>query len=187
MGEAGYTRGSDGFFVARDGVPMEFGLWSSSGTKNEQENTVIVGGLREAGFNARTHVYPAAQSRDAETYTKTPGVLVWGGAGELGSLENFTSEQLARPQNRWRGNNYGAWMNPAYDQLFAEYGRSLQPADRVRIIGEMNRILTEELPWLPYWYQPIVTAHVAAVQGPIARQTPDSPSGIHRTYQWTWK
>jgi peptide/nickel transport system substrate-binding protein len=187
MGEAGLSKGGDGFFVGRDGAAMEVGVWSSSGTKNEQENTVIVDGLRSAGFNAKSHIYPAAQSREAETYTKTPGVLVWGGAGELGSLENFTSEQVARPQNRWRGDNYGAWINPAYDQLFAEYSRSLQSSERVRMIGELNRILTDELPWIPYWYQPIVTAHVVAVQGPIARQTPDSPSGIHHIAQWTWK
>ena len=187
MGEAGSTKASDGFFVRRDGAPLEVGLWSSSGAKNEQENTVMVDYLRAAGFNAKTHIYPAAQSRDAETYTKTPGLLVWGGAGELASLENFTAEQVARPQNRWRGNNYGAWINPAYDQVFAEYGRSLRPAERVRSIAELNRMLTEELPWIPYWYQPIVTAHVAAVQGPIARQTPDSPSGIHRIHQWTWR
>ncbi len=187
MGEAGFIKGPDGFFVGRDGAPFELGLWSSAGAKNEQENTVLVDALRSAGINARSQIYPAAQSRDAEVYTKTPGLLVWGGGGDLEGLENFTSAEVARPQNRWRGNNYGAWINPAYDELFAEYGRSLQPSDRVRAIAELNRILTEELPWIPYWYQPIVTAHVAAVQGPVARQTPDAPSAIHRIHQWTWK
>jgi peptide/nickel transport system substrate-binding protein len=187
MGEAGFVKGGDGFFAGRDGAPVEVGLWSSSGAKNEQENTVIVDGLRAAGVNAKSHIYPAAQSRDAETYTKTPGLLVWGGAGELTSLENFTSEQAAGPRNRWRGDNYGAWVNPTYDQLFIEYGRSLRATERVRYIAELTKILTEELPWIPYWYQPIVTAHVAAVKGPVARQTPDSPSGILRITEWEWK
>ncbi len=187
MGEAGYIKGPDGFFVGRDGTPFELGLWSSAGAKNEQENTVLVDALRNAGINARSQIYPAAQSRDAEIYTKTPGLLVWGGGGDLEGLGDFTSAEAAGPQNRWRGNNYGAWINPAYDERFADYGRSLQPPDRVRAIAELNRILTEELPWIPYWYQPIVTAHVAAVQGPIARQTPDAPSGILRIERWSWK
>jgi peptide/nickel transport system substrate-binding protein len=186
MEEAGFVKGGDGFFVGRDGAPFALGLWSSAGAKNEQENSVIVDGLRTSGFNARTQIYPAAQSRDAETYARTPGVLVWGGGGDLAGLENFTSEQVAAPQTRWRGDNYGAWINPAYDQTFADYGRSLRSPDRIRLVGELNRILTEELPWISYWYQPIVTAHVAAVQGPIARQTPDAPGGVHRIQQWTW-
>ena len=31
--EAGFTKGADGFFVGRDGVPLRLGVWSSSGTK----------------------------------------------------------------------------------------------------------------------------------------------------------
>jgi len=187
LGEAGFTRGTDGFYVGAGGASFEVGLSSSSGAKNEQENSVIVDGLKAAGFNAKTFILPAAQSRDAETYTQRPGVLVWGGGGDVPSLENFTTEQTARPQNRWRGNNYGAWSNPEYDRLFGEFSRSLRAPERVRYIAEMNRILTEELPWIPYWFQPIVTAHVSSVKGPIARQTPDSPSGILRIWDWTWK
>jgi peptide/nickel transport system substrate-binding protein len=187
MEEAGLMKGADGFYVGRDGAPAEIGFWSSGGAKNEQENTVMVDALRSAGFNARSQIYPAAQSRDAEVFTKTPGVLVWGGGGDLEGLENFTSEQAAGPQNRWRGTNYGAWLNPTYDQLFAEYGRSLAAADKARGIAQLNRILTEELPWIPYWYQPLVTAHVASLQGPLARHTPDAPSGIHKIHEWSWK
>jgi peptide/nickel transport system substrate-binding protein len=187
MGEAGFTRGADGFFVGAGGTPMEFGIYSSSGAKNEQENSVIVDGLRGAGINAKTFILPAAQSREAEIYTQRPGVLVWGGGGDVPGLEAFTTEQTARPQNRWRGNNYAAWSNPEYDRRFVDFGQTLRPSDRVNVIADLNRILTEELPWIPLWFQPIVTAHVSSLKGPIARQTPDSPSGILRIWDWTWK
>lgn len=186
MAAAGFTRGADGFFVGRDGSPVQVGLWSSSGTKNEQENTVIVDNLRVAGINARSHILPAAQSREAEIYTQRPGVLVWGGGGDIVGLESFTTEQAAGPHNRWRGDNYGAWSNPTYDRAFVEFNQTLRPSDRIRVMAELNRILTEELPWIPYWYQPIVTAHLAAVKGPVARQTQDSAGGILRIHEWEW-
>ena len=145
MEEAGFAKGADGLFGGRDGTAVELGLWSSSGAKNEQENTIIVDGLRAAGFNAKSQIYPAAQSRDAEIYTKTPGLLVWGGGGDLASLENFTAEQVARPENRWRGNNYGAWINPAYDRLFTEYGRTLRSSETPDSSSGIHRI--QEWTW----------------------------------------
>src|SRR5581483_253381 len=187
MDEAGFTRGVDGLFVGKDGTPFDLEVASSSGSKNEQENSVIVDGLKAAGFNAHSNILPAAQSREAETYTQRPGMLVWGGGGDLASLENFTTEQTAGPANRWRGNNYGAWSNADYDRLYTDYTKALRAPDRIHDVAEMNRILTQELPWIPYWYQPIITAHVASLKGPIARETPDAPNGMMRIYEWSWQ
>ncbi len=187
MDEAGFTKGADGLFVGKDGSPLEVEVASSSGTKNEQENTVIVDGLKAVGFNAKSNILPAAQSREAENYTQRPGVLVWGGGGDLASLQSFTSEQVPGPATRWKGDNYGAWNNPEYDQLFGAFSQSLRAADRVHYIAEMNRVLTQQLPWIPYWYQPLVTAHVAGLKGPIAREVPDAPNGMLRIYDWNWQ
>jgi peptide/nickel transport system substrate-binding protein len=187
MDEAGFVRGGDNFYAGRDGSVFELEVASSSGAKNEQENTIIVDNLRSAGINARTNILPAAQSRDAENYTQRPGVLVWGGGGDIASLDSFTSEQAAGPANRWRGSNYGAWINPEYDQLHFQFGQSLRQSEQVRLMADMNRILTQELPWIPYWYQPLVTAHVAALKGPVPRETPDAPNGIVRIWEWAWQ
>jgi peptide/nickel transport system substrate-binding protein len=184
MAEAGYLRGSEGFFVDQSGNPMDFGVYSSSGTKNEQENAVIVDGLRGSGFNARTNILPAAQSRDSESYTRVPGILAWGGGGSLDTLSNLTIDEVARPENRWRGRNYGAWVSPAYDRAYAAFNQTLKFSDRVTYIAEMNRLISEELPTIMYWYQPIYTAHVAALTGPVPHQTPDSGPGMLRMHEW---
>src|SRR5581483_7685892 len=107
----------------------------------EQENTVIVDGLKAAGFNARSNILPAAGSREAETYTQRPGELVWGGGGDQASLQSFISEQTPGPATRWRGDNYGAWNNPEYDRLFTEFNQTLRAPDRIQLVADMNRIL----------------------------------------------
>jgi ABC-type transport system substrate-binding protein len=114
-------------------------------------------------------------------------MLVWGGGGDLQGLESFTTNQVAGPANRWKGQNYGAWSNPEYDQLYTSYMQTLTMPDRIQQIADMNRILTRDLPWIPYWYQPLVTAYVGGLKGPIARETPDAPNGMLNIHTWSWE
>jgi len=185
MEEAGFARGGEGFFIGTDGAPFRVGVWSSSGAKNEQENAVIVDGLRKVGFDASRHVFSAAQLADAEARTLIPGLSTRGQPTE--SRNQYTSEQIPRPENRWRGENRAGWENAAYDRAFEAFTRALDPSERVRHIAEMERTFTAELPGIPHWFNPSVTAHVGALKGPVARQTPDAGSGILRVHEWEWR
>jgi peptide/nickel transport system substrate-binding protein len=184
MEEAGFTRSADGFF-GRGGTTMQLGVWSSSGTKNEQENSVIVDSLRKAGIDANRRVFSAAQLADAEARALIPGLSTRGQATK--PLLAYTSEQIPRPENRWRGENRGGWASTEYDRVYNAFSAALDRNERIRHNAEIERMWTSELPGIPHWFNPSITAHVAALQGPVARQTPDSGSGILRIHEWQWR
>jgi len=185
MEEAGFVRGADGFFVGRDGSSFQPGVWSSSGQKNEQENAVIVDSLRKAGIDASRKVFSAAQLADAEARALIPGLSTRGQTSR--PLKDYTSEQVPRPDNRWRGENRGGWSSSTYDRASELYNRALERPEQIRQIVEMNRAVNEELPVIPHWFNPSVTAHVSALKGPVARQTPDTTTGIMRIHEWEWR
>jgi ABC-type oligopeptide transport system substrate-binding subunit len=99
----------------------------------------------------------------------------------------YTSEQIPRPESRWRGDNRGGWSNAAYDQVFATYSTTLAEPDRIRLLAELERILTEEAPVIPLFYSAETNAHVGVLQGPVARQTPNSSGTFLHVHRWEWR
>jgi peptide/nickel transport system substrate-binding protein len=184
MEEAGYARGSDGFFRGRDGSQMDFNVWFTASAKNEQENAVIVDSLRKSGFDATSHVVSAAQLADGRTLATTPGLST---RGHSKPLLDYTTDQIQSPENRWRGGNRGGWSNPAYDRTVEAYSSALDRTDRIRNAAELERIFTEELPSIPHWFSPNVTAHVATLKGPVARVMPETTAGTLRVHEWEWR
>ncbi len=185
MEEAGFVKGQDGFFAARDGAPFRLGVWSSSGTKNEQENAVIADTLRKAGIDANRNVFSAAQLADAQARTLIPGLSTRGQATK--PLDAYTTAQIPRPENRWTGENRAGWASADYDRAFDAFSRSLDRTERIRQTAEMERLFTENLPAVPHWFNPSVTAYVGNLKGPVARQTPDSPTAMFHIHQWEWR
>jgi peptide/nickel transport system substrate-binding protein len=189
MEEAGYVKGPDGFFVGKDGAPIEVDMWISSGAKNERHLAVLSDNLRASGFNIRSNVLSAAYHRDAEARAKAPGLSIRGGGASLRSLENFSSKQVAAAENRWSGRNYGGWVNPAFDRAFTAFDQTPKPSERIRQVAEMNRLITEELPTIPHWWEPNITAHVSAVMGPglTPARNPDGSGELTRIHEWEWR
>jgi hypothetical protein len=51
----------------------------------------------------------------------------------------------------------------------------------------MERILTEEVPVIPHFFGAETNAHVAALQGPSAREVPDSGGPFSFVHRWEWR
>jgi len=182
--EVGFVRGSDGFYARREGRPLKLGVWSSAGTKNEQETATYVDGMRRAGIDATQNVIAAAQIGDAQLRALIPGVTLRGGGPGFNGL---TTAEIARPENRWSGGNRYGWSNPDYDRAFDGWSKSLAQTDRVRYIAEMERIMTEQLPILPNYFEASVTAALASVEGPLPSQNPDAGPELATLYRWSWR
>jgi hypothetical protein len=71
--------------------------------------------------------------------------------------------------------------------MLESFSVALDRADRVRAVAEMERIFTDQLPAIPHWFSPNVTAHVAALKGPVARQDPQTTGGTLRVHEWEWR
>jgi peptide/nickel transport system substrate-binding protein len=184
MEEAGFVKGADGFFAGRDGQAVRFSLATSAGVKNESEAATYVDSLRRAAFEVTQRVLPAAQIADPEQRALLPGLQIRGGGGEH---VNYTSEQIPRSTNRWRGENRGGWANAEYDRLFEAYTGTLAEPERIGYLAQMERLLTEEVPVIPHFFGAEANAHVAGLQGPVARQTPSTSGTFLHAHRWEWR
>jgi peptide/nickel transport system substrate-binding protein len=184
MADAGFTKASDGFFADREGqfTPT---VWSSSGPKNEQENQVLVDSLKRSGINASSAVIPAAQVRDAQARALLTALQIRGFGARR--IELQISEEIPKPENRWTGENRGAWSSPEYDRLFEEYTLSLDHNERIQKIAQMERIFSEDVPGIPLYFGAVITAHTADLKGPTARQVPEAQVGWYNLQNWDWR
>jgi ABC-type transport system substrate-binding protein len=134
---------------------------------------------------AQSNIIPAAQVRDAQARALIPGLSLRGFGDKR--IDYFIIDEIPRPENRWQGNNRRGWSNPEYDQLYTRHVTTLERPQRVQIIAQMERILTSELPVLPHFFGVIVNAHVAQLQGPVERTTPEASVGYFNVHEWQWR
>jgi peptide/nickel transport system substrate-binding protein len=184
--EAGLTRGGDGFYLDPGGESFRLDVRTLANPQHESENAIIVESFRRVGLNAAGVVFPIAQLRDGQAVSTFSGLHSTGASGGERDMGRYASEAIPRPENRWQGNNRGAWSNPQYDALYEAYNSTLERPRQIEQLVEMERIFTTELPAIPHFYSPIVTPHVAALTGPVARTTRDAVETVH-VYRWEWQ
>jgi ABC-type transport system substrate-binding protein len=77
------------------------------------------------------------------------------------------------------------WTNPEFDRLYDAWRTTISRDEAAQRMVEMMKLLSEELPSLPLYYNYQVVAHTAALVGPQP-MTPDSTrcANIH---EWHWR
>ncbi len=184
--EIGFTRGSDGFYVAPDGSPFTPDLRCTADPTQEAENAIIVDTLRRAGVNAQSYIIPSALQSDGQARSLFPTMASNGGSGGETDLRDFRTASSATPDNRYSGRNRGAWSDLEYDRVWAAFNQTLDRPERIKQIVELERIINAEVPIIPHYFTPQVMPHVAALKGPIARELPDSGIESFNIWQWEW-
>ena len=177
-------KGPDGFFVGRDGRSIRFSLASSTGAIYESEAAVFADNLRGVGLDAFPRV-AAAEMREEELRAQLAGLQL--GAGS--AFRSYTTEEVGRPENRWRGTNRGGWSNPQYDRVFGMYEATLGESERARLTAQMERIRSEELPSILHYFTVSANPQVAELQGPVVRQVPGGTSlgPFLHIHKWEWR
>jgi peptide/nickel transport system substrate-binding protein len=178
IGEVGYAKGSDGAYVSPSEGRFSLELRISGGDENEREIAIIADSLRRSGFDMIESPFPVALLRDGEFRATFPGLLQNSGGGNLDSL---LSAQVPRPQNRWVGNNRGAWSNSEYDRLFGAFEVALDPSERNRLVADMMRLSSEQLPIIPVQYEVQAHAYTGALRGPVDART------VWDAHLWEWR
>jgi peptide/nickel transport system substrate-binding protein len=178
--EAGFARGSDGIWASPSGERFAMEQWYIAGATNERESTILVDGLRRFGIDASSHVF-GVQRTSQEDRSKSPGLF--GGSKEY---PRYHSAEIARPENRWTGANRFGYTNSEMDRLVEGWDTTLDRAERVQRMAEMERIAMAELPAIPMYWNPRVMAWVAGLKGTVTNLTPDG-GGERRVWEWYWE
>ncbi|MSQ23902.1 MAG: hypothetical protein EXR58_05065 [Chloroflexi bacterium] len=94
-------------------------------------------------------------------------VRAWNFAGGLApQYIGITSARIPSADNKFVGNNHGAYVNPAIDDLYNQMTRTLVINDVQQAALGIARIIGQEVPIFPLYYQGDMHVSAAAVKGP---------------------
>jgi peptide/nickel transport system substrate-binding protein len=187
MAEAGFPKADDGYYTSQ--AEGKFGLQVRGIAEGQegQETTIIADYLRRAGADATLDLVPSAQRIQSDELKATFPAFTANNATiyrDLGLNKNLTS-RVASPANRWSGSNKSGYSNAGYDRLFETWNTTLDRGERVNVIVQLLKLVNDDLPALPMYFNFDVVAHVAALEGP----QPAAPDTTYYTnvYEWRWR
>ncbi len=163
LGEAGLTRGADGFLVTRAGQRFAPDHRTSANQLTAQSNTIIDAQWRQLGIDVQPSVLPAGQDRDLLTRHTFPGIDTVG----TSAADLFSSTEIGTPEKRWSGQNRGGYSNPEYDRLWDAYNTTLDRNERDDWMIRLAKLASEEVPALFVYSMNAPTfAYISALHGP---------------------
>jgi peptide/nickel transport system substrate-binding protein len=188
MQEVGYTRDRDGMFAMSRGERFSSQVWQLSGAQYEREVAIFVDTWQRAGFDVDAFMLSPTQLRDGRLRASFPGLyIVQGGGSTEARLDFLTAALTPTAANRYNGNNRGGWLSPAYERLWAEFNTTLDRSQRNQQAIEMLKLLSDELPAIPTYFNIAPAAHLATLTGPeVPARIPD-PLINWNVYEWDWR
>ena len=81
------------------------------------------------------------------------------------ALTYLTTAQASRPETRWNGQNRGGWSNLEFDRLEDAFLATLDPDERVDLLGREIALLSDQLTAIPLYFNPGVLAYPSTLRG----------------------
>jgi peptide/nickel transport system substrate-binding protein len=181
----GLQRGTDGFYLGLERQPFTLDILSLVNPTSDSQNAIIVEGYRRIGLNAAGRILPAPLFGDGQTRASMGALQLTGGSGFERAMGGLSSASISRPETRWQGSNRGAWSNPSYDRAWDLYNTTLDLPTQIQLLAQMERIASEEVPWIPLYYTPLITPYPAGLMGPQQRSYGDGDT-LARIWEWQW-
>ncbi len=176
MNEAGYRKGSDGFYAGPEGK-LTFTLQSP---QERPELPVLDANWRKAGFDIQQQPLSRTDAVDSEVRSTFSAISVnTSGSFEVQQTSLYRASEVTAPDNRWRGENRTGWANLEYDRLVDAFNVTLDPDQRIQQRAQMSRLLTEDLPALVLAPNPNTHAYSSRVKN-VGKAT------IYTTGRITW-
>jgi len=188
LGELGYIKGADGVYIHPADGRLRIEVRGVSGGQEEHDTTIVLGQLKDVGFDPTMLLLPSS-SRQVDDKTKGtfPGITLNNNTlsrRDFG-LDKFISSRIGGPHDNWVGGNRMGWSNPEFDRLFDTWTTSLDQTQRLDNFTKMMRLLADELPATPLYYNFQVVAHSPALRGP-QRISPETTL-YGNVHEWTWQ
>jgi len=183
MNQVGFTRGADGTFASPATGRFVSEIKTNNGTDNVAEMTILASGWRQAGFEMQDAVLPVALAQDAEARGAFPGLF--SANGNLEGAINFKSVVFPGTANRFTNESRGGYASAEYTRLNDALSVALDPTERTRLMVDMSRLFSEDLPAISLFFnaQPWVSA--SALQGP--RLVASESNVCWRIWDWDFK
>jgi peptide/nickel transport system substrate-binding protein len=180
LAEAGWQKGADGMLgKAGEGFRLAY----RAGAGNADATLifpVLEQQYRKLGIEL---VLDLSGSSDLQAEATFPGV--WFTAlpdNQTGFLPRFNSANVAAPPNRWSASNRNGYTNPVADDLLNRIDRTLRRDDRIALWAEANRLLVDEVAYIPLYNFP----YPYFVRKTVVGAMPGNPINPPTYFVHTW-
>jgi peptide/nickel transport system substrate-binding protein len=156
--EAGWVEGEDGI-REKDGQKLAPELYTNTSTTFGQLATLIQGQLRNIGMDVQINQLEMAALLDFTPKGEHDMLLLSWGWSDPDVLYLFLSTDRLETSNRVH------YSNPEFDELLVKGQQTLDQEERMKVYYDAQKILLEDLPWVPLYMPIIKTAVAKRVQG----------------------
>lgn len=180
----GYIRGSDGLYRDAAGQPINLEVRTSGGDDTHEAGTFSVADyLRRIGIAANPFLIPQAQRSDLAFNQNFPGLRLWRQPNDLYQLSRFHSSEAPTAATNYRGSNNSRYMNPEFDGFLERYMTTVSERERVPMLGEIVRHVTENVTLLDLWHN-AETIVVASRLRNVTNKKTSSGDPTWNAYDW---
>jgi ABC-type transport system substrate-binding protein len=168
MREAGFEKGPDGIYTGPGTGRFSLELSVSALAQNEAEAAVIVDALRRGGVDMTLQVLSQAQAADRQVRSSFSGISSTSHTNAFEPPVKFLrAAEMPTPENRWRGSNRGGWNHPEFERVTAAYDTTLDRSERNQRSIDLLKVVSEEVPAFPLYYNLAVIPYTADLRGPL--------------------
>lgn len=184
--EAGWTRGAGGVLQNPTGERFDLEVRTTEETQNTKEAQIIADFWKQVGVNTEIEIIPRARQNDQEYRAKFPGISLSATSIAPDWMDKWQSERIASEANRWRGGNRGAYSRLEMDRMYREYITTIDPVQRQRTLVEMVKFASEDVTYVPLYYQVDVHAIRTGLKGLVPRW-PGQSGMAFNVHEWFWQ
>ena len=149
---AGFTKGSDGIYVDKNGQKLSFSINVVTGwTDWVTADQIITANLKAIGIDARVNAIAFNSYFSALQMGNFDMAISWTNPGPTpfylyNSLLNSTNSAAVGQQ---ASSNFERWMNSTTDHLLNQYATTTDSSLQQQALNGLQRIMVEQLPSIP--------------------------------------
>jgi len=183
FGEAGWRKGADGVLVNDRGD--RFSVEFRSGGEDDLL-AAVADHLKTAGIETRQLVLSDTQDNSAENRNRWPGLYLGRFNVVVESwFDRFHLSRTPSEADQWRGFGVTGWPNPAKDKVLEDINSVIDPREIDRLMVELVRHFTADLPHLPLKYNAEVTSYRSNVRGvPVRYESGGNTVRTWNIHEW---
>lgn len=184
--EAGWTKGSDGILRSPSGERFDLEVRTTEETQNVKEAQILADSWKQVGINTDIEIIPRAKQNDQEYRAKFPGISLSATSIAPDWMDKWQSDRIASEATRWRGGNRGAYSRPELDRLYRQYITTIDPAQRQDVLVALVKFASEDVTYVPLYYQVDVHAIRTGLKGLVPRW-PGQSGMAFNAHEWYWE
>jgi peptide/nickel transport system substrate-binding protein len=162
--EAGWARGADGILANAAGQRFQFQYMASG--SNLRSVQVLQDDWKKVGVEMEIDVTSPQLSSNLEHQASFSGIQSTGNAISFAFLDGrFHSRNVARPENRWGGQNRSAYIDPEADRLVERLLMALDQTERWNLEGDLANLVTRNAVFFWYYHPTAASTAKKSVTG----------------------